>query len=149
MAAFFFYEATVRRHTGTLRYNENYFRALVGLSRHEPALRILVAGDGVEVAGFAILVHHAGTAYYLHGGTASAYRQYSPNDLLLNEAIQLAQRDGAECFNLMSSPNDQPSLVKYKEKRGGVTKEHRTYTLPIRRSYRLMAIAEKLYRIVR
>lgn len=78
-----------------------------------------------------------------------AYRQYSPSDLQFNEAIQSAREDGYERFNLMSSPIDQPSLVKYKEKWGGETRQHKLYTLPLRPSYRLFKIAGRLYRWIR
>ena len=146
-ALFRIYRATVKNHGGALRYNEDYFSGLIKLAYHKSGLRILVARHQGNVAGFVIVGIHGKSSYYLHGGTDVAYRQYSPADLLLSEAIQLARDTGSECFNLMSSPNDQPSLVKYKEKWGGETRQHKTYTLAIKSSYYFFKIAEKLYRL--
>lgn len=148
-ALFRIYRATVKGHGGALRYNEGYFSALIGLARRQSGLRVLIARHQGGLAGFIVVGIHGRTAYYLHGGTDMAYRQHSPADLLLNESIQLARDDGCECFNLMSSPNDQPSLVKYKEKWGGETRQHKSYTLPLRPSYRFFKIAESLYRWIR
>jgi hypothetical protein len=143
------YRETVERHSGALRYNEGYFSALIELARRQSRLRVLVARYEGSLAGFIVVGIDRGTAYYLHGGTDIAHRQHSPADLLLNESINQARNDGCQCFNLMSSPNDQPTLVKYKEKWGGETRQHRTYTLPLRSSYRLFRIAEGLYRWIR
>jgi lipid II:glycine glycyltransferase (peptidoglycan interpeptide bridge formation enzyme) len=44
---------------------------------------------------------------------------------MINWAIQ----NECKTFNFMTSSPDQRSLVKYKEKWGGITKEHITYEL--------------------
>jgi len=143
------YLATVKRHRGGLRYNKAYFCNLIDLARSNPNLRVLLARLNDEIAGFTVVVRHGSVACYLHGGMHLEYRAYQPSTLLLNEAIAWAKGLGCECFNLMSSPADQPSLVWYKEKWGAETREHRTYTLPLRTSYRLFQVAERFYRLVR
>ena len=148
-AIFEMYRATVQRFSGSMRYSKQYFSNLVELSKVNPNLRVLIAKMDDEIAGFNVVVCHGDTAFYLHGGTRLVLREHRPASILMNEAIRWGQDSNCKSFNLMSSPSTQPSLVQYKEKWGAETKEHRTYTLPLRRSYQLMRIAERLYRIVR
>jgi len=142
------YEDTIQRHRGSLRYSREYFRALVALSQQDDRLRVWLARDESAIAGFAVIALHANTAYYLHGGGAASYRTASPSDLLLSHSIASAKSAGCQCFNLMSSPPGQEGLVRYKEKWGGTTRQHRTYTLPMRATYRLFRYAELAYRLM-
>lgn len=143
------YSGTVKRHGGSLRYNADYFQKLIKLSIVQPLLRVFVATRGSDTAGFLVMARHGTTSHYLHGGADPAYRKSSPSDLLLNHAIHAARLDGSETFSLMASPSDQLSLVRYKEKWGGVTRELRTYTLVLRPSYRIFRILEKIYAVIR
>lgn len=143
------YSETIRRQRGSLRYNQRYFDSLIELCRINPALRMYIALDGRKVAGFAVTARHRSTTYYLHGGAADEYRRSSPSDLLLNRAISSARADGTNCFNLMASPANQPMLLRYKEKWGGTTRMQKTYTIPLRSTYPLFSLAERLYRCIR
>lgn len=143
------YRETVRSHGGALRYNEAYFSALIDLASQQSKLRVLVAQHEEDIAGFIVAGIHGNTTYYLHGGTDANYRKHCPSDLLMSEVILHAQQTGSDCFNFMSSPGNQPSLVAYKEKWGGETRQHRTYTLPTRPSYRLFRFAERIYHWIR
>ena len=127
------YRDTVARHGGALRYNAAYFRALVELSISQPGVRCLLAAAGGVIGGFVVVVKDGTTAYYLHGATVPAMKHLGVTDLLLLEGIEWARSQGAEVFNLMSSPPGQSSLIRYKEKWGGVTGTNRTYELVIRR----------------
>ena len=138
------YEATVKRQGGSLRYSADYFHSLVELSRRSSRLRVLLARREDEIAGFIVIGGHAGTAYYLHGGAAPEFRKESPSDLLLSDAIAEAKRDGYRCFSLMASPADQPSLVRYKEKWGGETRDLNTVTVVLRPGYHLFRVAERI-----
>lgn len=143
------YHDTVKRHRGGLRYNETYFRNLILLARSNPHIRVRVARLDQKIAGFTVVIRHGTVACYLHGGIDLNYREHQPSALLLNEAIEWAKGLGCHCFNLMSSPLGQQSLVWYKEKWGAETRQHRTYTLALRPSYRLFRIAERLNRLLR
>lgn len=120
------YKETVDRYSGNLRYNQKYFAGLVNLSLAQPSLRCLIANKDGEAISFLVAILHKDTAYYLHGGTRESFKRYSPTDLLLNEAILWAKNSGLSKFNFMSSPQNQPSLTRYKEKWGGVTRLHYT-----------------------
>lgn len=136
------YAGTVVRRGGALRYNERYFRSLIGLSMATSQIRVSLATRSGTIAGFVVTAVHADTAYYLHGGVVPEFRKESPSDLLLYEAIVEAQRQGCRKFNLMASPPGQPTLVRYKEKWGGVTRNLETRTIGLRPGYALFRIAE-------
>lgn len=128
---FFFhlYRDTVSRHHGSMRYTLSYFCELINLARVSPRLRCLLAMTGDKVAGFLVVACHHKTAYYLHGGMDPAFKRYTPSDLLLYEAINWGKQQGMTCFTMMASPSNQPTLIRYKEKWGCITREQRTYDL--------------------
>jgi lipid II:glycine glycyltransferase (peptidoglycan interpeptide bridge formation enzyme) len=125
-----------------VRYNAAYFRAVVELAESDPCVRCLVATRGNEIAGFVFVAQDVQTAYYLHGATHPAMRQYNPSDLLLHEAIAWARGSGMKSFNLMASPPGQSSLLRYKEKWGGTTAPQHTYELL------LHPVAARLFRMI-
>lgn len=140
------YEATVQRHRGALRYTDGYFGSLVELATRHPSVRVLAARLDDELAAFAVFARHGSTACYLHGATNQALRKHQPAALLLHEGITWAQGQGCGIFNLMSSPPGQESLVRYKERWGGETREQRTYTAATSSVYPLFRLAESIYR---
>jgi hypothetical protein len=139
------YEATVQRHQGAVRYTAAYFRSLVELAGRHAGIRVLVARLEDAVAAFAVFVKHGPLACYLHGATNQALRKHQPAALLLQEGITWAQGNGCEVFNLMSSPPGQESLVRYKERWGGETREHGVYTLGTSAAYPLFRFAESIH----
>lgn len=125
------YKDTVQRHDGNLRYSKKYFNSLIDLTQTQCNLRCIVAMLDEEVAGFIVVALDGETAYYLHGAMEPSLRRYCASDRLLYEAICWAKEKKMNTFNLMSSPNNQSSLIRYKEKWGGITKSHNVYELPI------------------
>jgi len=121
------YAETIARHGGRLRYNEKYFQEIVGASTKLRSLRVFVAQLEGKIAGYLVIAQDNNTAYYLHGASEKRYQIYRPNDLLFLKAIQWAKGEGVDVFNMMSSPMNQSSLVRYKEKWLGETRTHRTY----------------------
>lgn len=147
-ALFDMYRTTIKKHRGSLRYTAGYFSELIRLARQRPDLRVLLAKQGDSIAAFAVAARHGAVGFYLHGAYDWDLREHIPSALLLNEAIEWAQAEGCRMFNLMSSPPAQGSLIRYKEQWGAETREHRVHTLPIRPSYPLFQLAERLYRLV-
>ncbi len=129
------YKTTIRKHAGSLRYTPTYFRGLVDLSKEIRLVRCLLAAKDDQIAGFITTIWHGTTVYYLHGGFNSAFRTHGVSDKLMYRAIEQAQRDGAQCFNLMASPANQPSLVRFKEKWGAVTRPQNTYVIETDKRY--------------
>ena len=143
------YAGTVRRHHGSMRYNRAYFAALIELSTSEPRLQVMAATREQVIGGFIVVARQGDVAYYLHGGTRDEFREHSPSDLLFDRAIHEARDSGCTSFNMMASPTDQPSLVRYKEKWGGTTHALRTYTVALRPTYYLFRAAERIHSIFR
>ena len=129
------YKETIRRNDGNLRYNKDYFNELIELSHIQSNVRCLLAFLQDELAGFIVIVMHKQTAYYLHGASKVSLRRYCASDRLLFKGIVWAKEMGMNCFNFMASPNDQPSLIRYKEKWGGITRNQYVYELPINPLY--------------
>jgi lipid II:glycine glycyltransferase (peptidoglycan interpeptide bridge formation enzyme) len=129
---FQFYKATVKRHGGDMRYTEKYFQALIELSKAHSNLRCVLAISGGEIAGFLVVVLHQNTAYDLHCCMNQQFRRYNPSDFLTSYSISWAKGEGMERYNLGPSPLEQASLVAYKEKWGGVTRQQKTYELALR-----------------
>ena len=129
---FQFYKDTIKRHGGNMRYTEKYFQALIELSKTHSNLRCVLAMSGGEIAGFLAVGLHQNTAYDLHCCINLQFRRYNPSDFLTAFSISWAKREGMERYNLGSSPLKQASLVAYKEKWGGATREQKTYELALR-----------------
>lgn len=143
------YEDTVRRHQGSMRYTREYFEGLIRLSLNNERVRIIGVSTEDRLAGFAVTIRDKDTSYYLHGGTDPTLRHLCISDLLIRDVTGLAQSDGSDCFNFMASPQDQPMLVRFKEKWGATTRQLKTYTLPSGPLYPAFALAESVYRIFR
>ena len=116
------YQQTIRRHRGQLRYSEAYFEGLLELSGREQGLHCMLAKAGGSYAGYVITADHQGATYYLHGAYNPDLRRYKPMAMLLSTAIEQAQSRGLRQFNFMTSPVSQPTLVRYKEKWGAVSR---------------------------
>ncbi len=127
------FKETIHRHYGNLRYNPKYFDALLELSTLTNNLRILLAKMDDNIAGFIVVALHGDSAYYLHGAIDQSLKKYGVSDRLLFESIIWSRENNMKYFNLMSSPPNQSTLVRYKEKWGGTTKDHKTYDIPIKR----------------
>ena len=140
------YEATVQRNKGAMRYTEEYFSGLIQLSTRDSRVGITGVRKDHRLAGFAVIIRDRNTSFYLHGGTEPDFRNVSPSDFLLRQAINTAKSAGSTCFNFMASPPGQPMLVRYKEKWGAETRLLKTYTLANSRLFPAFLLAEKAYR---
>jgi hypothetical protein len=125
------YRDTVIRHQGALRYNAPYFRGLIQLAKDDLRLRCLLAVHDGNIIGFLVVGLSGSTAYYLHGATDMTCQHYRPADLLFHEAITWAKDSGIQSFNMMATPRQQQSLIRYKEKWGCTSKSQYTYDLVI------------------
>ena len=121
------YKDTIIRHQGRIRYNLRYFQELIHLARDSDWVHVFTASLDNRIIGFLVLILHNDCAYYLHGASDRAYAKHGVSDLLIAYAIEFAEDQGLDGFNLMASPADQPSLIKYKEKWGATTQNQKHY----------------------
>lgn len=124
------YRNTVVSKGGKLRYTQKYFQSLADFSRRTNRLRCIGAFKDAAFCGYVACALNEDRAYYLHGATALNWKSSGVSDLLICEAIGWAQKNGMKMFNLMASPSNQPSLISYKEKMGGVTRLQHTVEVP-------------------
>jgi lipid II:glycine glycyltransferase (peptidoglycan interpeptide bridge formation enzyme) len=119
------YTETVDRHQGQIRYSLKYFQALTTLAEHNKNLdcRVALPADSDEPCAFIVVAHDGDVAYYLHGGYDQRYARLRAGYGLMSLAIAHARDRGCKAFNLMASPANQPDLVKFKEKWGGITRQ--------------------------
>ena len=128
------YHDTILRNDGNLRYTSEYFTALVNLAKQSKQLRCLLAYKDEEIAGFHVVACDEGTAYHLHGGIRTEYKHYSPSDLLFFTSIMWSKSMAMNKFNMLASPESQKTLIRYKEKWGGITEEKQIYTLAMNKN---------------
>ncbi len=121
------YAETVRRHQGRLRYSPAYFDELLRLAGETSDLRFLAARAGGLVVGYAVVARAGEHACYVHAAVDQGWKQHGISDLLLAEGVAWSQEWGATLFNLMSSPAAAVSLIGFKEKWGGETRQMPTY----------------------
>lgn len=138
-----FYKDTIARHSGKIRYTLQYFQALTTLAEHDPNLycRIGIPANRDEPCAFIAIVYDGDTAYYLHGGYDARYAHLRSGYGLMSLAIAHARDHGCKVFNLMASPVDQPTLIKFKEKWGGETRQIITYREPLNFAGKLLIVA--------
>lgn len=143
------YHATVKRHHGSMRYNEKYFKELIKLSIKDSRLRCLLAKIDNNIIGFIVVACHCENAYYMHGGMDYRFRQFYPSDILFMNAILWAKQKDMVSFNMMASPENQQSLVSYKEKWGGITKDQKIYELDLSVfKAKMFRVVEKIHNLV-
>ena len=121
------YKKTIIKNDGSMRYNEDYFKSVISLSKDYKKLRCTCIRNNNKIIAFLIMVIDKNIAHYLHGAIDYNYRKSLPNDLLIFDAIMWAKNMGAKSFNFMCSPIKQPNLIKYKEKWGGQTSRNITF----------------------
>lgn len=118
----------VLRNKGKLKYTANYFNSLADEIRKGNVDAKVIANETLSC--MVITVPHEGKTFYLHGGSTQAARKLSATDLLLKLSIDQAKQRKHTSFNLLFSSAEQLSLIKFKEKWGGISKEAKTFTIP-------------------
>ena len=131
--AFDLYRATVARHGVAAKYPPRYFGEVLrsaesGTSR----LRARCANVAGAPAAFLITGEHDGVTYYLHGGMRRDASAAHPMDALFLESITHARDSGCRAYDFMASPKDQPNLIRFKEKWGGVTRARDLVSVALR-----------------
>lgn len=108
------YLQTLSRHGGGKRYSLPYFLALAGSNSS------LVARLDGRVCAFVSFAFQGTRACYLHGAHDPSARPHYASDRLFYEMISSAKGYGANVFDFLPSPADQPSLAQYKRAWGAV-----------------------------
>ena len=111
------YLKTIKAHGGKERYPVEYFRRIAKAGRQCSRLVTLSAvSKNGATESFVVMLCHGYWAYYLHGASSAEGKESAVNDLLINELISRAKALDARHFSMMSSPWEQPGLIKFKQK---------------------------------
>ncbi|HVP06348.1 MAG TPA: GNAT family N-acetyltransferase [Candidatus Acidoferrum sp.] len=116
-----------RRQRGrTVRYSEDFYRALGELAQSDQRVRwVCAVRDGIIAASHIILVEgHSALWWQLHFDKAYSYAK--PNPFLLYTVAQELAFEGVTRINLGMSPEHATGIIAYKEKWGGAD-----YTYPM------------------
>lgn len=116
------YCLSLARQNGVPKYPARYFTALCSLGSDAPLSVGKAVTTNGTTAAFVVVGHELQCSYYLHGGYDERFSRLRPGYLTMRWAIERSMERGATAFDLMASPNDQPSLVAYKEGFGGLTR---------------------------
>lgn len=130
LEVFNIYAATVARHRGNMRYTSNYYAALEDMPKTS-AIRTYAMNDDTGLAGMVLTADHGKSCYYLHGGTRPDVMRMGVADLLLAHSITNARERGLTRFNLLTSPQKQSGLIRFKEKWGGISLPAPTSDVPL------------------
>lgn len=106
------YQATLRRHGGSIRYTRRYFELIA------PHAAIVAELDG-KVCGFVCVGFQGRRACYMHGAHDPEARAHYPSDQLFLGMLRRARDAGMERFDFLPSPTGQASLSVYKRAWGG------------------------------
>jgi len=115
---FALYKQTMRRNLAYTTWTKKSFYSInENLVNTGKAKMMFAKKEGNIVAGI-ILLFSDDTVYYFFSASSEEYFQYCPNDLLVHHAICLAIQKGKKYFDLMTSREDDTSLMNFKEKWG-------------------------------
>ncbi len=144
------YTSTVMAHGNAPKYTRPYFIEFCRAAQREPGLRIYTATVRGRFAGFLAAVIEREAAHYLHSSVLKEFRRYCVTDLLMLTVIEAAREAGVRTFNSLSSPPGQPTLVRFKEKWGGVTQIQTVYEFrPRPLMAALMRVSRAAWRLYR
>jgi lipid II:glycine glycyltransferase (peptidoglycan interpeptide bridge formation enzyme) len=115
---FSLYKQTMRRNLAYTTWTRKSFYSInENLVNTGKAKMMFAKKEGKIVAGI-ILLFSDDTVYYFFSASSEKYFQYCPNDLLVHHAICLAIQGGKKYFDMMTSREDDTSLMNFKEKWG-------------------------------
>jgi len=115
-----------RNRTGT-KYPLQWFYTLFEMLIEKGNADIFFARKGDHYAAGVVVVHSLNTDHYLHNGSADAFLEYRPNDLIVDHIIRDGVEKGRGFLDFMGSDPEDTSLLRFKEKWGSESSDIRTY----------------------
>jgi hypothetical protein len=121
------YLSSMERNRTAAKYPLRWFNVLYKILIEQKEADFLFAKKGDEYAAGVVLIYSQSSNHYLHNGSAEAYLEDRPNDLIVDHIIQQGVKEGKTTLDFMgSNPNDL-SLLRFKEKWGSQSKDVFTY----------------------
>jgi hypothetical protein len=121
------YLSSMERNRAMARYPLRWFDALYKILIEQKRADFLFAIKGDEYAAGVALIYSSSSNHYLHNGSAEAYLESRPNDLIVDYIIQKGVEEGKATLDFMGSDPNDLSLLRFKEKWGSQSKDVITY----------------------
>jgi serine/alanine adding enzyme len=121
------YLASMERNRAMAKYPLHWFETLYEIVTKKGLGVVLIAElDRVAIAGV-VLITSASSVHYFHNGSQYEYLKFCPNELLVHSSIENAVEKKVSFFDFMGSDPNDLSLLRFKEKWGGQSKDIYTY----------------------
>jgi hypothetical protein len=121
------YLASMERNKAMAKYSLHWFETLYEILTKKEMGAVLIAElNGVAIAGV-VLIYSASSTHYFHNGSQYEFLKFCPNELLVHSSIENAVEKRISFFDFMGSDPHDLSLLRFKEKWGGQSKDVCTY----------------------
>jgi Acetyltransferase (GNAT) domain len=122
------YLSSMERNRAMAKYPLRWFDALYEILIQQKKADILFAEKDVDqYAAGVVLIYSATSSHYLHNGSMEAYLEDRPNDLIVDYIIQKGVEEEKVTLDFMGSDPNDLSLLRFKEKWGGQSRDIHTY----------------------
>jgi len=121
------YFSSMERNRAVAKYPLHWFDAIYEILIQRKKADILLAIKDDEYMAGVVLIYSTTSNHYLHNGSAEAYLENRPNDLIVDYIIQKGVEEGKTTLDFMGSDRDDLSLIRFKEKWGSQSMDLNTY----------------------
>jgi lipid II:glycine glycyltransferase (peptidoglycan interpeptide bridge formation enzyme) len=121
------YLASMQRNRAMAKYPLHWFEAVYEELVEGGLGAFLFAELEHEAIAGAVLIKSSTSAHYFHNGSKYEFLKFCPNELLIHSALEEAIEKGNSFFDFMGSDPKDLSLLQFKEKWGGQSKDVCTY----------------------
>lgn len=119
--------ATERRHGGSVRYNDDFYRALAEAATGDDRILWTVVRDSESLAASHIYFRDGENALYWQSCLDKEKSHLKPNQALLFDASRRLRAAGVRRLNLGQSPPQAEGLEIFKQKWGGISYRYPCY----------------------
>jgi serine/alanine adding enzyme len=121
------YASSMERNRAATKYPLQWFYTLFEMLVEQGKADIFFAKKEDHCAAGVVVVHSSSTDHYLHNGSANAFLEYRPNDLIVDHIIQDGLEKGRLVLDFMGSAPEDASLLRFKEKWGSRSMDIHTH----------------------
>jgi serine/alanine adding enzyme len=121
------YLASMERNRAMAKYPLRWFEAVYEEMVESGLGAFLFAELEHEVIAGAVFIKSSTSTHYFHNGSKYEFLKFCPNELLIHSALEEAMVMGHPFFDFMGSDPNDASLIRFKEKWGGQSRDLNTY----------------------
>jgi hypothetical protein len=121
------YLSSMERNKAMAKYPLRWFKALYEWVTQRGLGEILLAELGQKAIAGVVLIYSPSSTHYFHNGSQVGYLTLCPNELLIHYSLGKAIEKGGSYFDFMGTDPKDLSLLRFKEKWGGQSRDIYTY----------------------